>query len=162
MNGQLNGVIVNWIAPAWFGAQKRSSRKVDGPAPFRPCSKCRSSAKCSSCMSGGGIPPAQSARMGTAPAMTAPPPLANQRRRSVRRPDPELHTRTRPPGIIAGRDKLSLLGGPEIASRPRPSPDGHLLAFFAVDRGYTQVADRRVTPTQSVKAFSEGWIRANE
>jgi Tol biopolymer transport system component len=33
----------------------------------------------------------------------------------------------------------ALLGGPEIAFRPRPSPDGHLLAFYAVDRGYTQV-----------------------
>ena len=32
-----------------------------------------------------------------------------------------------------------LLGGPEIAYRPRPSPDGHLLAFYAVDQGYTQV-----------------------
>jgi len=32
-----------------------------------------------------------------------------------------------------------LLGGPEIAYRPRPSPDGHLVAFFAVDNGYTQV-----------------------
>jgi hypothetical protein len=30
-----------------------------------------------------------------------------------------------------------LLGGPEIAFRPRPSPDGHLLAFYAVDAGYT-------------------------
>jgi hypothetical protein len=34
----------------------------------------------------------------------------------------------------------ALLGGPEIAFRPRPSPDGHLLAFYAVDQGYTQVA----------------------
>ena len=34
----------------------------------------------------------------------------------------------------------TLLGGPEIAYRPRPSPDGHLLAFYAVDQGYTQVA----------------------
>lgn len=34
----------------------------------------------------------------------------------------------------------ALLGGPEIAYRPRPSPDGHLVAFYAVDRGYTQVA----------------------
>jgi serine/threonine protein kinase/dipeptidyl aminopeptidase/acylaminoacyl peptidase len=33
----------------------------------------------------------------------------------------------------------ALLGGPEIAFRPRPSPDGHLVAFFAVDAGYTQV-----------------------
>jgi Tol biopolymer transport system component len=33
-----------------------------------------------------------------------------------------------------------LLGGPEIAFRPRPSPDGHLLAFYAMDGGYTQVA----------------------
>jgi Tol biopolymer transport system component len=33
----------------------------------------------------------------------------------------------------------ALLGGPEIAYRPRPSPDGHLLAFYAVDQGYTQV-----------------------
>ena len=32
-----------------------------------------------------------------------------------------------------------LLGGPEIAYRPRPSPDGHLVAFYAVDNGYTQV-----------------------
>jgi DNA-binding beta-propeller fold protein YncE len=34
----------------------------------------------------------------------------------------------------------SLLGGPEIALRPRPSPDGHLVAFYAFDRGFTQVA----------------------
>jgi predicted Ser/Thr protein kinase/DNA-binding beta-propeller fold protein YncE len=34
----------------------------------------------------------------------------------------------------------AILGGPEIAFRPRPSPDGHLVAFYAVDRGYTQVA----------------------
>ena len=34
----------------------------------------------------------------------------------------------------------ALLGGPEIAYRPRSSPDGHLLAFYAVDQGYTQVA----------------------
>jgi eukaryotic-like serine/threonine-protein kinase len=34
----------------------------------------------------------------------------------------------------------ALLGGPEIAYRPRPSPDGHLLAFYAVEQGYTQVA----------------------
>jgi hypothetical protein len=33
----------------------------------------------------------------------------------------------------------ALLGGPEIAFRPRSSPDGHLVAFFAVDEGYTQV-----------------------
>jgi len=33
----------------------------------------------------------------------------------------------------------ALLGGPEIAYRPRSSPDGHLLAFYAVDQGYTQV-----------------------
>jgi len=33
----------------------------------------------------------------------------------------------------------ALLGGPEIAYRPRPSPDGHLLAFYAVEQGYTQV-----------------------
>jgi serine/threonine protein kinase len=33
----------------------------------------------------------------------------------------------------------ALLGGPEIAFRPRPSPDGHLVGFFAVDGGYTQV-----------------------
>jgi Tol biopolymer transport system component len=33
----------------------------------------------------------------------------------------------------------ALLGGPEIAYRPRPSPDGHLLAFYAMDQGYTQV-----------------------
>ncbi|MFY9724739.1 MAG: protein kinase [Bryobacteraceae bacterium] len=33
----------------------------------------------------------------------------------------------------------ALLGGPDIAFRPRPSPDGHLVAFFAVDGGYTQV-----------------------
>jgi Tol biopolymer transport system component len=33
----------------------------------------------------------------------------------------------------------TLLGGPEIAFRPRSSPDGHLVAFFAVDEGYTQV-----------------------
>ena len=33
----------------------------------------------------------------------------------------------------------ALLGGPEIAYRPRPSPDGHLLAFYAVEAGYTQV-----------------------
>jgi Tol biopolymer transport system component len=33
----------------------------------------------------------------------------------------------------------TLLGGPEIAFRPRSSPDGHLVAFYAVDEGYTQV-----------------------
>jgi Tol biopolymer transport system component len=33
----------------------------------------------------------------------------------------------------------ALLGGPEIAFRPRSSPDGHLVAFYAVDEGYTQV-----------------------
>ena len=34
----------------------------------------------------------------------------------------------------------SLLGGPEVAFRPRPSPDGQLLAFYAIEDGYTQVA----------------------
>jgi hypothetical protein len=34
----------------------------------------------------------------------------------------------------------ALLGGPEIGYRPRASPDGHLIAFYAVDQGYTQVA----------------------
>jgi serine/threonine protein kinase/WD40 repeat protein len=34
----------------------------------------------------------------------------------------------------------SLLGGPEAAFRPRPSPDGQLLAFYTVEDGYTQVA----------------------
>jgi eukaryotic-like serine/threonine-protein kinase len=34
----------------------------------------------------------------------------------------------------------SVLGGPEIALDPRPSPDGRLLAFQAVERGLTQVA----------------------
>jgi len=33
----------------------------------------------------------------------------------------------------------TLLGGPENAFRPRSSPDGHLVAFYAVDEGYTQV-----------------------
>lgn len=33
----------------------------------------------------------------------------------------------------------SLLGGPEVAFRPRPSPDGQLLAFYAIEDGYTQV-----------------------
>jgi hypothetical protein len=33
----------------------------------------------------------------------------------------------------------TLLVGPEIAFRPRSSPDGHLVAFYAVDGGYTQV-----------------------
>jgi len=33
----------------------------------------------------------------------------------------------------------ALLGGPEIAFRPRSSPDGQLVAFFAVEDGYTQV-----------------------
>jgi Tol biopolymer transport system component len=33
----------------------------------------------------------------------------------------------------------ALLGGPEIAFRPRSSPDGHLVAFYAVDGKYTQV-----------------------
>jgi len=31
----------------------------------------------------------------------------------------------------------ALLGGPEIAFRPRPSPDGYLVAFFAVCLLYT-------------------------
>jgi hypothetical protein len=34
----------------------------------------------------------------------------------------------------------ALLGGPEIAYRPRTSPDGHLIAFYAIEDGYTQVA----------------------
>src|SRR5487761_2126207 len=34
----------------------------------------------------------------------------------------------------------ALLGGPEVAFRARPSPDGQLLAFYAIDGGYTQVA----------------------
>jgi Tol biopolymer transport system component len=34
----------------------------------------------------------------------------------------------------------SLLGGPEVAFRPRPSPDGQLVAFYAIEDGYTQVA----------------------
>jgi len=34
----------------------------------------------------------------------------------------------------------ALLGGPDIAYRPRPSPDGHLLAFYTVENGCTQVA----------------------
>lgn len=34
----------------------------------------------------------------------------------------------------------AILGGPEIAYRPRSSPDGHLIAFYAVEDGYTQVA----------------------
>jgi hypothetical protein len=34
----------------------------------------------------------------------------------------------------------ALLGGPEVAFRPRPSPDGQLLAFYAIEDGYTQVA----------------------
>jgi tRNA A-37 threonylcarbamoyl transferase component Bud32 len=33
-----------------------------------------------------------------------------------------------------------LLGGPEIAVAPRISPDGHTLAFLAMERGVTQVA----------------------
>lgn len=33
----------------------------------------------------------------------------------------------------------ALLGGPEIAFRPRSSRDGQLVAFFAVEDGYTQV-----------------------
>ena len=33
-----------------------------------------------------------------------------------------------------------LLGGPEIALAPRISPDGHTLAFLAMERGVTQVA----------------------
>jgi hypothetical protein len=33
-----------------------------------------------------------------------------------------------------------MLGGPEIAIGPRLSPDGHLLAFQAMERGLTQVA----------------------
>ncbi len=33
-----------------------------------------------------------------------------------------------------------ILGGPEMALDPRLSPDGHLLAFQAMDRGLTQVA----------------------
>lgn len=34
----------------------------------------------------------------------------------------------------------AILGGPEIAYRPRSSPDGHLIAFYAIEDGYTQVA----------------------
>ena len=34
----------------------------------------------------------------------------------------------------------AILGGPEMAFDPRLSPDGHLLAFQAMDRGLTQVA----------------------
>ena len=34
----------------------------------------------------------------------------------------------------------ALLGGPEMAFRPRVAPDGHMVAFYALDRGYTQVA----------------------
>jgi predicted Ser/Thr protein kinase len=34
----------------------------------------------------------------------------------------------------------SILAGPEIALDPRPSPDGRLLAFQAIERGLTQVA----------------------
>jgi eukaryotic-like serine/threonine-protein kinase len=34
----------------------------------------------------------------------------------------------------------ALLGGPEGAFRPRPSPDGQLLAFYAIEDRYTQVA----------------------
>jgi eukaryotic-like serine/threonine-protein kinase len=33
-----------------------------------------------------------------------------------------------------------LLGGPEVAMAPRISPDGHTLAFLAMERGITQVA----------------------
>jgi serine/threonine protein kinase len=33
-----------------------------------------------------------------------------------------------------------MLGGPEMSIEPRPSPDGHLIAFQAMDRGMTQVA----------------------
>jgi eukaryotic-like serine/threonine-protein kinase len=33
-----------------------------------------------------------------------------------------------------------LLGGPEVAMTPRISPDGHTLAFLAMERGLTQVA----------------------
>jgi Tol biopolymer transport system component/predicted Ser/Thr protein kinase len=33
-----------------------------------------------------------------------------------------------------------MLGGPEMALNPRVSPDGHLLAFEAMDQGLTQVA----------------------
>ncbi len=34
----------------------------------------------------------------------------------------------------------TLLGGPDVAMEPRISPDGHTLAFQAMDRGVTQVA----------------------
>jgi hypothetical protein len=34
----------------------------------------------------------------------------------------------------------AMLGGPDMALNPRVSPDGHLLAFQAIDRGLTQVA----------------------
>jgi hypothetical protein len=34
----------------------------------------------------------------------------------------------------------AMLGGPQTALNPRVSPDGHLLAFQAMDRGMTQVA----------------------
>jgi len=44
--------------------------------------------------------------------------------------------RTRPEAAWAG----VLLGGPEVAMAPRISPDGHTLAFLALERGLTQVA----------------------
>jgi predicted Ser/Thr protein kinase len=34
----------------------------------------------------------------------------------------------------------AMLGGPDMSLNPRISPDGHLLAFQAIDRGLTQVA----------------------
>ena len=51
--------------------------------------------------------------------------------------------------LLAWRELLSnpeaawagvLLGGPEVAMTPRISPDGHTLAFLAMERGLTQVA----------------------
>jgi hypothetical protein len=43
---------------------------------------------------------------------------------------------TRPRAVWKG----TLLGGPEIAMTPRISPDGHTLAFLAMERGVTQIA----------------------
>jgi hypothetical protein len=43
---------------------------------------------------------------------------------------------TRPGGAWKG----VMLGGPEIAMTPRISPDGHTLAFLAMERGLTQIA----------------------
>ncbi len=41
------------------------------------------------------------------------------------------------PGVVW---RGTLLGGPEVAMGPRISPDGHTLAFQAMERGVTQVA----------------------